>query len=76
LTNIVPDGWMMGGAHLFTLKHLNRQTGLKSIAIGGTQFGWSRALCRQQRSQIIASIVPQPNSVPPLKQMVIPINGF
>ena len=38
----MPNGRMMGGAHLFTLKHLNRQTGLKSIAIGGTQFGWSR----------------------------------
>jgi len=33
----VPNGRMMGGAHLFTLKHLNRQTGLKSIAIGGSR---------------------------------------
>ena len=58
----------MGGAHFFTLKHLNRQTGLKSIAIDGTQFGCSQELGqRRRRSRIIAWIILQPNRVPRLK---------
>jgi len=56
----VPNGRRIGGAHFFTLKHLNRQTGLKSIAIDGTQFGCSQEhleLLRESYCNQIASHV-------------------